>query len=266
MRKNGNKKIILIILFFMLILVCLIFWWLYYYYFSTKLITNKIEFLNYNVLDDVLEVKIFLPDEKINTKRYCYVKDIDNKVLVKDNVCVIKTNHNNKIIIVGNNYGKTVKVDISNYINSVLFFEIDKEKIYLAINGVDKIGYSIKSLEDNLEINYKVLDSSIVSVTTDGIVKGIKAGETKVIVSIEDKIREVDVVVTPLIMKKPKIFNYKKRLLSCNNYSYKEEKLLDEILENRVSEVGYKTRAGVVESARFITLEFPYIISYFPEN
>lgn len=42
--------------------------------------------------------------------------------------------------------------------------------------------------------------------------------------------------------------------------------LLDKILESRVLEAGFGTRAGVAAAARFLSLEFPYSIPYFNEN
>ena len=67
-------------------------------------------------------------------------------------------------------------------------------------------------------------------------------------------------------LNRPKAFNNKKKYLSCGQYTKEQNDLLDEILFDRVDTVGRKTRAGVVEAARFITLEFPYKIRYFSEN
>lgn len=45
-----------------------------------------------------------------------------------------------------------------------------------------------------------------------------------------------------------------------------EAHLLDEILERKIEEAGYGTRAGVVAAARFLALEFPYKLAYFSES
>lgn len=42
--------------------------------------------------------------------------------------------------------------------------------------------------------------------------------------------------------------------------------MLDEILAFRIEKVGYGTRAAAVEAARFLTLDFPYRISYYWES
>ena len=49
-------------------------------------------------------------------------------------------------------------------------------------------------------------------------------------------------------------------------YTKEQNDLLDEILKDRINDAGYKTRAGAVEAARFLSLEFPYRIRYFSEN
>ena len=48
-------------------------------------------------------------------------------------------------------------------------------------------------------------------------------------------------------------------------YTIEGYELFDE-LENKINNTGYKTRAGVVEAARFLTLNLPYKINYFYEN
>lgn len=45
-----------------------------------------------------------------------------------------------------------------------------------------------------------------------------------------------------------------------------EAHMLDDILEMKINNAGYKTRAGVVAAARFLSLEFPYKLTYFSES
>lgn len=58
----------------------------------------------------------------------------------------------------------------------------------------------------------------------------------------------------------------KKTLLPCDAYNEEEAELLDKILEYKINDAGYQTRAGAVAAARFLTLEFNYRIPYFYEN
>jgi len=78
--------------------------------------------------------------------------------------------------------------------------------------------------------------------------------------------RDVELIVTDAIVAMPKEYNNKKKFLPCKVFSKEQADLLDEILEYRVQEAGEGTRAAAVAVARFITLEFPYKISYFYEN
>ena len=61
-------------------------------------------------------------------------------------------------------------------------------------------------------------------------------------------------------------YDFSKNELECDTYSKEDNDLLDEILKDRINDAGYKTRAGAVEAARFLVLEFPYKLSYFYEN
>ena len=54
--------------------------------------------------------------------------------------------------------------------------------------------------------------------------------------------------------------------LDTHIYSTEENDVLDAVLAWQVSCTGYRTRAGAVQAARFLALEFPYRIPYFYEN
>ena len=45
-----------------------------------------------------------------------------------------------------------------------------------------------------------------------------------------------------------------------------QAKMLDDVLFKQIDEAGYKTRAGVVAAARFLSLQFPYKLAYFSES
>lgn len=108
-------------------------------------------------------------------------------------------------------------------------------------------------------------DTSIAEVNDEGVITGKGNGKTKVILTDKDGNRnELDLVVTNLI-NKPN-WNKNKKYLECKVYNLEQSQLLDEILFDRIDKAGYKTRAGVVAAARFLTLEFPYKIDYFFEN
>ena len=99
------------------------------------------------------------------------------------------------------------------------------------------------------------------------IIKGIENGTSNLNIS-ADKEYSVKVVVTDLITSNylSDSFDFDKEELKCGVYSKEENDLLDKILKDRINDAGYKTRAGAVEAARFLMLEFPYKINYFHEN
>ena len=94
---------------------------------------------------------------------------------------------------------------------------------------------------------------------------GIKSGNTNL--KIRDKYNNeiiIPIIITDLVTTPT--LNEKKQFLPSNEYTEEEAHILDEILEQRVNDAGLKTRAGVVAAARFITLEFKYVVPYFLEN
>lgn len=111
------------------------------------------------------------------------------------------------------------------------------------------------------------MDSDVVFVDGSKLI-GKKVGKTVVSVTINDNYsKDIEVEVTKLIVKRPKKYNKNKKNLMCKYYSKNDARKLDEILENRIENVGgYGTRAAVVESIRFLLLDFPFQIEYFFEN
>ncbi len=139
----------------------------------------------------------------------------------------------------------------------------EKENIYLPTDGnYEYIKYYIGNY-NSIETEY---DNKIIDFL-DGKILSKSVGSTTLKININDKSYKINVIVTDTIVTAPKDgYDYDKRYLKCNEFSEEESKLLDGILKDRIKDVGYKTRAGAVEAARFLTLEFPYRINYFYEN
>lgn len=160
--------------------------------------------------------------------------------------------YNNVIYEVGDNEDLCyVELSIDN--NAHTYLAIDEEYDYKVNYSV--LGYTTKKL------SWKSDNEDVVSVE-DGHIIAKEIGEAKIMVHILNRSAIRDVSVTDLIIKAPIEVNNEKEWLPCDRYSEEENDLLDEILETRISEKGYSTRAGVVEAARFITLNFPYKIKY----
>ncbi|MDO4198163.1 MAG: hypothetical protein Q4D13_04135 [Erysipelotrichaceae bacterium] len=126
---------------------------------------------------------------------------------------------------------------------------VEHAKVYLAVGEY----YTL----DNSD--YVSEDGSI-ALVTNGRVKGISNGVT----TLSDGISIYDIEVTDMITA-PYISTDKEQL-PCNYYSVEENEYLDEVLAGKVAEKGYGTRAGAVEAARFLVLQFPWHMSYFSEN
>ena len=172
-----------------------------------------------------------------------------------DQICKIdiKNNINNLYIL--------KKEKIIDETNNILYYELYKNsQIYLANN--EEYNYIKYLIGDINKLDVKIENDGIISYS-NGIVKGIKDGNTNITFKYKDLIYTSNIEVTSII-NKMSITN--KKALSCEKYSKEENDLLDKILKNRIENVGYKTRAGVVEAARFLALSFPYKIEYFYEN
>lgn len=163
----------------------------------------------------------------------------------------------NQIFYVGEN-----SIPIDEYAT----ISLPSDPIYIAKGSQKTIMAEVKGLSEGINITWNSSNSDIASVE-NGTIIGKNYGEVIITASLSEKMKsEIKVTVSPLIVTKPKQFNSKKSYLKCNQFSSTDAQTLDTILFSRIQEVGEHTRAGVVEAARFLALEFPYRISYFFEN
>lgn len=208
-----------------------------------------------------------------NDKIYCgySINEEEKKIewtLANNNECNIELFQNAKYkIYLKNEKNDIIYVENSENYGKVLEINSNKNKIYLAIGGTFIPRLTIKNVGHfTNDTKWTSENEKIASVSENGEIKGISKGNTQVTASIDGKSTTIDVIVTDLITTRPKTFNKKKSYLPCGKYNKEENDLLDEILKDRINDAGYKTRAGVVEAARFLALEFPYKIRYFSEN
>ena len=212
---------------------------------------------------------------KFDKSTWCYitkdsfVPDINSKDWIKasEGYCSFTTDGGLYNIFVKDSFGnvsdiKSQKIEI----NKILRDDINKDVVYLYKGREENLSYTITKLgtvNENLE--WKAQDSSIVSVDKNGLVTGKEYGSTYVeAISNMGTVGKVKVIVTDLITKP--VINLFKPYLSCKQFTLDEANMLDEILFDRINDAGYATRAGVVEAARFLALEFNYRIHYFFEN
>ena len=259
---NHNNKlklksyIFFLVLIFFLVISCT---FVYLYYKESDIVIKDVYLENDNIIIQLNKNAKCSLDDEINNKTN-WVESTNNKCFFsfKDKISNIYTKDNNK---------KITKHEINKDFYILDEINVQKDKFYIAVNGEEKINYSINSRgKINQKIEFTSENEKIATVSDEGIIKGISNGKTIIHLKLLDKEKIVEVISSNLIVPKTTEFNYNKKYLTCNQYSKEENDLLDEILKDRVNTVGYKTKAALVEVARFITLEFPYRISYFSEN
>lgn len=242
----------------------IIFYVIYFDNFFNHVSIKNINLVSYNSDKKNITLEILASNDEIS----CFVtnnKNIDslgnfNKMYY--NRCSFEGPVDDYYVFFKNKYGIiSDKILINDYLYNINL----KSTYYLAI------GQTL-SLEDNFlkkgspNITFKISNDKVVNIENYNLI-GKKDGNTDIqVFSNDNYYKSFTVIVTDAISVMPKNFNFKKPYLSCKQYSKYDANLLDKILEDRINEAGYKTRAGAVAAARFLTLEFPYRITYFFEN
>lgn len=257
----GSVKKVLIFIAIVFGLLGLSSFGVFFYFYINPI---EIEISNFSYENKFLNFEVY----NVGKEAYCIVassddvSNLDNSYWYKisDNKCKYRLDELGNYNVYVKNNNKITKLDISKTFD--IF--VNKKIYYLAVGDNRDISYSLLNIGSG-NVLVSSLNEKIVSVDKNKIsANGV--GSTKVIISGDGVSKEIAVVVTDLIDKMPKKYNYDREYLSCNIFSSKEARLLDDILFDRVKDAGEGTRAGVVAAARFLTLEFPYRISYFSEN
>jgi len=142
-------------------------------------------------------------------------------------------------------------------------FKLNNDTYFVAKNNLFAI--DIHNPE-NIEYTIKINNEQVAYVDGSFIVAN-KYGETKFSILVGDtSIYDGKIYVVKGITNRPKEFDKNKERIKCDYFTEYENYILDLTLKDRIAKVGYKTRAGAVEAARFITLEFDKRVPYFYEN
>ena len=228
---------------------------------NNKLKQDKI-FISYeNIVNDEDEYKVtvkYLDDDNIE----CSLDDNNY-----DNSCIYYLKPDVYSVYIRSGKYKTYKsFEISKNIIGSFKSTLDNiEEYYLALHGTKLIEWDFDyPYSFDKSVTYSIDDNSIISIVGDTI-NGLKVGSTYLTAKLKDgNTKKYKITVTDLIQ--PMEYNNNKSYLPCKRYSEEEAHILDQILESRVKEAGIGTRGGVIAAARFITMEFPYMIRYFNEN
>jgi hypothetical protein len=268
-RKESLKKVLIIrtisILFFIVFSLFLS----SFIYIATDVKYITIKDIKYDYLKDENKINITI-DISSQAKHtvFCALKSLDEKEIVWEeavnNKCSFNTSIEDKYIVLKSEDKESNPIKLSKYIDGVIDYELFEDEIYLAPSESTKINQKIVSIKD-IKFKYK-LDKNIATINDEGVITAVSPGETELKIKTGNKTGKVKIKVSNLIIQKPLEYDLTKEYLPCERYSYDEAQELDKILENKVKRAGYKTRAGVVEAARFLTLNFPYKINYYLEN
>ena len=270
-----NKKNKLIKYSIILFSICMIIYILFYLYSNVYIAPTPIVKESYIDSNNYINIKFKLDTNRYRNKIYCLFSSSDIYPSIDDgrwylsfnNNCIQKLNDNTRYYTYFKNEDNIIfRNDKSNNLGKILDLKLSKNKVYLPLNSSISIKSEYSSIGYINEDIKWISDDNIVNVN-EGKISSKSVGKTLVHASIMNKTSDIEVIVTDLITTRPDgYFDYEKGYLPCNKYSKEDNDLLDEILKDRINEKGYKTRAGVVEAARFLTLDFPYRINYFYEN
>ena len=265
--KGGNLVIFISLILFLLALILFVLFSkkdeIKEFFMPNDTSISSIEVLTYNQEEDYINLVIKASNEQVSC---AYSEnDIDTRLLsfeeMINNECNLSIPYSAVLVYFKNENGVVSKPQELN--NFVVDYGV-KEKYYLALNDSQEFLNNVLSVgTPTFEVSS---DSDKVLLSDKSFTANENVNATVTIKNGDIQSKSFNVVFTNTIVSMPKEFNSKKPTLGCHQYTEEEAVLLDEILESRVNEVGYGTRAAAVAVARFISLEFPYKISYYYEN
>ena len=259
------KKVVIIIISIVLAILAISIGAIYFIDSNLKL--KSIKVVNYDSEKEMVTISVEKEKGILFSKKFkCSAIDGENIVSVdgSKNKCEISIPiEKNYKIVLSNKNKKSKEYVLTDYVDNRIDFKFQSEVIYLALEEEANINYIDRYIVNESNPSYTFIsgDEKIVKIVDNKLV-GVSAGTTTVKESTSEE--ELEVIVTDLIIK-PTTTD-RAEIIPCNKYNDEENALLDKILESKVNEAGYKTRAGAVAAARFLTLQFPYRIPYFYEN
>ncbi len=173
---------------------------------------------------------------------------------------------NGKYTLKINNIFRQDEIDFYVNTNEIIDISLNTDEFHIAVGEkfemvptVDYIG------EPNTKLLYSSGDDKIATVDSDGIITGISTGEVVLSATSSNGISKTMKVIVTDMLTKP-VFNLDKPKLTCGIYNEEQNDLLDSLLAERVDYAGRGTRGGTIAAARFLTLSFPYKVTYFYEH
>jgi len=199
-----------------------------------------------------------LTDTRINDNNW---KQAQNKQ------CVFPLEDKNYKLYLKFHDGKIQEIEEMKDVGKILSTKLKVNQLYLAVNETYKVALEINSV-GNINKNYTWFSTNkeVVTFKSNNELIAKSPGSAIIKTKYNNQDYFINVEVTDKIVKAPTTYDTNKEYLPCGFYSESDNDLLDKILKSRISNAGYQTRAGAIEAARFLTLNFPYKINYFYEN
>lgn len=255
------KRIIMWVLIVLLIIVLIIISYSLYYKSNLFLNINNITVVKVNNDKESFDISIKgNSNENFNCVAYNDIYNTENNSVSNTCTLTLKINKDYKIYL-KNDYRKTKEVNLTDYVDNILSFNFEEEIIYMVLGTEKSLKYDELVIDKNKELSKITSSDENIVTIANGIMKANASGNCE----IKTGNKSIKIIVTDIIGK-PTYQEKKKEIIPCNQYSKTEAELLDKLLAFRINESGYQTRAGAVEAARFLTLEFKYRIPYFYEN
>jgi len=227
-------------------------------YFFSCLYPIKVESITYELKEK--EIITHLNFKNIEVGKCIFE---GNEITFENGSCSVIVPNLDSLITVKTKWNEK-EIKVSPNVNEVIDFDVEENKIYLAIGEKKKLKVAVDKLgSPNITPTYESSAENVVSIEND-IVTGISKGISEIKVKIGNIEKKIQVQVTDLITLPT--LTPKKQKLKCGIYTNEDNKLLDDILAYKINNAGYETRAGVVAALRFLTLEFPYQLNYFFES
>lgn len=194
-------------------------------------------------------------------------KDSSGWVQASNGYCSFTVESGDYFVYVKDKYGNINDVNSQSVeINKVIEVKVSKSNIYMWKGQEETVTYEVIKLGNATDdVKWESSNPNIATVSEDGKVTGIDYGTATISAVSSEGVRGNITVVVSNFLTKP-VINLKKSYIECKQFSSNEATMIDQMLFDRVETAGYKTRAGVIAAARFLTLEFNYRIHYFAEN
>ena len=150
------------------------------------------------------------------------------------------------------------------------------EGCYTLSLNINKNFYPLYPVDEIIELDYTYIclgngniiissDNEDVVMVEKDTLKTINPGIANITISSNDMSDSFAIEVTDLYTKSDADSDLKPFLTTLLIKDPQEAKKLDDTLKMKIDEAGFGTRAGVVEAARFLGLNFPYKLAYFSE-